>query len=276
MPELPEVEVVKNGLEKAFKKSAVIKRIEFLRANLRSKIPKSEFLQFIDKKIDQVYRRAKYLVFLLGDSGFVSSLGMTGTWRFESADEISNSERRVHDHIRIHFYDARVLTYNDPRRFGSFQTLKKSQSVLQALGPEPLTFDFNTLYLKDKIKNSKAPIKNIIMNQKIVVGVGNIYASESLFLAGIHPRKSGGRLTLHQIQSLVESIKNVLSKAISMGGSTIGDYFSLEGLRGNFQSEHFVYGQEGLPCRKCQSKIKMLRLAGRSTFWCPTCQKYLG
>lgn len=276
MPELPEVETVCRDLNKILqlesKKMVKITSIEFLREDLRIKIPKQNIKQLIGQKLSPIYRRAKFLLFPTRAGSLLNHLGMTGYWR-EAQSLIK------HDHLRLEFSNHKTLIYNDARRFGIIDYIKPREKNLSPwlkhLGVEPLSSEFSTEYLYSKLQQRKGLIKNVIMDQKLVVGVGNIYASETLFLAHLHPETSACRLSKKKVESLVHSIKVILQKAINHGGSTIRNYRSANGEAGNFSRELMVYNRKGQACKVCATPIEAKVLAGRSTYWCPQCQKKL-
>ncbi len=274
MPELPEVETVRKGLNKLLKlnknSSFKVVKLEFLRLNLRNKMPKAKLRRLEGQILQPIVRRAKYLLFPTNKGILLNHLGMTGYWRLFDGEQ-------KHDHFKIHLSGGQVLVYNDPRRFGVIDFVdvnKESQSMwLKHLGPEPLLKSFNANYLFESIKLRKAPIKNLIMDQKIVVGVGNIYASEALFLSKVNPMHPGGKLSKKRCAKLVESIKNILEQALKAGGSTIKDFKQAGGESGYFARQLKVYGRSGLTCTSCKAIIKSKVLGGRNTFWCEACQK---
>lgn len=271
MPELPEVEVVKEGLSQLIKPSDPIEKIEFLRKDLRWKLPHTMADKVSGQTILKLFRRAKYILFETQDFYIISHLGMTGSWR-------QGKELKLHDHIVLAFNSGTQLIYNDPRRFGIFdiipKTKLKTDKKFVHLGPEPLVAEeFNADYLFAKSRKRSVPIKSFIMDQKIVVGVGNIYASEALFLAGIRPLARTSKITRVQSQNLVAAIQKVLTEAIQLGGSSIRDYKQADGSSGGFQEQHFVYGRDQQTCRRCRGLIRSQVLAGRNTFWCIKCQK---
>jgi formamidopyrimidine-DNA glycosylase len=183
-----------------------------------------------------------------------------------------------HDHFITQFSDNSCLIYNDPRRFGLVDLVDENKinqhQMIKNLGPEPLTDNFNSKYLQEKLKGKKINIKTAMMDNAIVVGVGNIYINESLFESKISPLKAAGSLNLKQLEILVKNIKNILARAIKLGGSTLRDYVQLNGDMGGFQFDFKVYGREGKSCLICSSKIKRIKQNGRSTFHCGTCQNY--
>ena len=272
MPELPEVEVVRRGLEKILGSDTRIVKFEFLRANLRDVIPKKKFKGLEDALILKIERRGKYLLWHTDAGIILSHLGMTGTWRVAGL-----GQEMVHDHIYIYLSKGLRLAYRDPRRFGIFDfwplNHKNLHPKLQDLGVEPLSEEFSGTRLWNSLRKKSASLKASIMDQNIVVGVGNIYASEALFLTRIKPMLPAGKLSLARAESLVTEIKKVLEQAILAGGSSISDFKKAEGHAGDFQNSFQVYDRAGLECFVCGSKIRSKVLAGRNTFWCPICQQ---
>jgi formamidopyrimidine-DNA glycosylase len=278
MPELPEVESVRRQLLTKITPHVKVRSVRFFRKDLRFPIPLK-----VKSKMNSgeslgpllgIERRAKYLLFKFQSGYFLSHLGMTGFWRQVAPDE----PRLLHDHILIHFENETAWMYNDPRRFGYVDWVEdlKQHPLLKHLAPEPLSPEFSKSYLVDTCRKKKVSIKNLIMDQRRVVGVGNIYASEALFRAGIRPTRMAGRVSANELERLVQSIKLVLSEAIEHGGSTVKDFKGADGYAGRFQSRLFVYDREGKSCRKCDSKIVSKQLGGRSTYWCPVCQPATG
>lgn len=270
MPELPEVENVCRGLEKTAKKSP-IKKVHWFRPDIRFPLPLSGFENIQNTTIMSVHRRAKYILFNLGEYTMINHLGMTGVWRW---DNLPNPD--AHDHVCLEFEGA-YLVYNDPRRFGFFDYVKTSElgqcKWLAHLGPEPLESGFTAEYLFRISRGKKAPIKNFLMDQKNVVGVGNIYASEALYLAGVRPMRLAGKVTADECKALVVAIREVLSVSIENGGTTLRDFRNVYGELGTNDAELFVYGREGDFCHMCSYPVAMKVMAGRSSFWCPDCQK---
>jgi formamidopyrimidine-DNA glycosylase len=271
MPELPEVEVVKRQLESICQDRPQIARFDFRRQDLRDPMPLEEIHGMTGARILAIKRRAKYLLIETENGGLLSHLGMTGTWRLAPP-----GQELIHDHLYIEFRDGRRLAFRDPRRFGIFETYDlaapEQSPRLSGLGPEPLGPEFESTFLWQELRRRKAPIKSVIMDQSLVVGVGNIYASESLFLAGIRPTRRSDRLRRGECEVLVEQIKAVLSEAIRKGGSTISDFQGTKGEAGSYQDSHQVYGRSGEACYRCHKRIRQKVLSGRSTFWCPACQ----
>lgn len=270
MPELPEVEIHARGLDQILIQKPVIQRFEFNRADLRDPIPKAKLRQLVGHAFKRVYRRGKYLIFE-SDIGFmISHLGMTGSWRVSSIED-----QRPHDHVHIFFEGGLQLTFRDPRRFGILDwatDLAKSKR-LNKLGLEPLQDPFDGTVLKTLAGKRQSPIKSVIMDAGLVVGVGNIYASESLFRAGIRPTRKPARMKQQEWDLLASQIKEVLAEAIAAGGSSISDYVSASGGEGDFQNRFQVYDREGALCLRCSTPIRKIVIAGRSSFYCPACQK---
>jgi len=271
MPELPEVETTRLGLlpkVKDLRVSNVIVR----NRRLRWPIPRDFEKRLIGRTIVDVRRRGKYLLWDC-ESGFVlNHLGMSGSLRIQSPTE----SPQKHDHVDIVFGRKLVVRYTDPRRFGAMLWLHGRDlrhELLDKLGPEPLSDDFSGAYLYSASRNRRTSIKEFIMNGHIVVGVGNIYASESLFMAGIHPEKLAGGLSRARCERLAASIKQTLEKAIMAGGSSLRDYVQTDGELGYFQSEAMVYGRDGLPCLVCSRRLRAIRQGQRSTYFCAICQK---
>lgn len=274
MPELPEVEIVKRSLEKILTPDVEILRAEVRRKDIRFVIPKNLAKKLEKQIVRRIYRRAKYLLFEMPSGTMLNHLGMTGSWRLLLAGEALG----VHDHLVLSLSTGQSLVFRDPRRFGMldfFQTHEESKHIrLKDLGPEPLDpKTFTAQYLFQKTRKRVTAIKTFIMNQNVVVGVGNIYASEALFLAKINPLKKAERLTQKEAENLVQAISKVLYSAIELGGSTIRDFVSSDGVYGNFQNQFMVYGRAGENCKVCEASLKSKVITGRSTFWCPDCQK---
>lgn len=272
MPELPEVETVRRGLEEALEAQPKITKIEFKRKDLRDPIPVKKIQRVVGEAIKSIERRAKYLLLRTGKGTLLSHLGMTGTWRVAKLGEEKN-----HDHIYVYFENGLRLAYRDPRRFGIFDFVPLGEDLrhprLKNLGPEPLSSEFTGESLWRQLRGKKAGIKIAIMDQKIVVGVGNIYASEALFHAGILPSTFASKVSRQSCGRLVVAIKKTLQDAIKAGGSSISDYQKFSGESGDFQSRFMVYDRKGEPCLVCGTLIRAKNIGGRSAFWCSTCQK---
>jgi formamidopyrimidine-DNA glycosylase (fpg) len=270
MPELPEVEVVKRGLEKILENKPTLQKIELKRKDLRDVMPAKKLSTLVGAKILSVERRAKYLLIWTDKGGMLSHLGMTGTWRVAP-----EGDERLHDHIYLHFSGGLRLAYRDPRRFGIFDFIPagKTHPKLSELGPEPFDASFTGETLWKSLRGKKINLKVAIMDQKVVVGVGNIYASEALFAAGIKPNLPAEKLSAARAEVLVREIRKVLQTSIDSGGSSISDFAQASGESGYFQTLFRVYDRAGEPCVVCKTKIKSTVMGGRSTYWCPHCQK---
>lgn len=269
MPELPEVETVKRGLQMMVDNivTKIIARFPRLRYPLDSE--KLNLAQ--NQKILSISRRAKYLIIHLERGYIIIHLGMSGKVTLYKLNEAPDIIK--HDHVDI-ITDNHILRYNDARRFGCviYCTDLSSLDILNILGPEPFSEEFNAEYLFNKISKRQTPIKQLIMDNAIVVGVGNIYACESLFLCKISPLRSGNNITLDECYKLVNIIQQVLKKAIEAGGSSLRDYRDAEGNLGYFQQSHFVYGRAKKECKICKTNITEVRLGQRNSFYCSNCQ----
>ena len=275
MPELPEVETVVNAIKSKIRNHKVLKIRKFI-SKLRYPIQKDLSSKVEECKVITVFRRAKYIIINLSNNkSLIMHLGMSGRIIIVK----NNKKIYKHTHICIFFNKNLVLQFIDPRKFGYIfvteTSLIENNKFFRHLGVEPLSREFNFRYLSNLVHNKKSPIKNIIMNQKHIVGVGNIYASEALFLSGINPTNIGKSITKQDCIALVKAIKFVLRESIKLGGSSINDYTMISGKMGYFQNKLKVYGREGRKCRKrtCQSPIIRIVIAQRSTFYCVRCQK---
>jgi len=287
MPELPEVEVVKKSLEKKLK-NLTIKRVFINNNKLRYEIDTKAFNRIKDLKIIDVKRRAKYLLINLDQNlTILIHLGMTGKFFIvENKKKYKTSfyyqlkkNDSKHDHLTFFLNKGYKLIYNDVRKFG-FIKLFKNKSIyncshLKSLGPEPLTKDFNTSYIENNYLNKKIKIKDLLMNQKFVAGLGNIYCNEILYLCRISPNRTVKKINKEELIRIVKYTKKILKKSIAQGGSSIKDFTSTEGQNGNFQQTFNVYNKEKSKCKsnKCLGIIKKIYTSGRSSFFCPMCQK---
>lgn len=276
MPELPEVEHVKRQLGDLIGLPRRVKTLQYFRKDLRFPLPTTLRKTLPGKELVAIERRAKYLLFKFSDGWMLSHLGMSGAWRELPTDEA----KIVHDHVMLEFDNGLRLIFNDPRRFGFIDWVQDQTSHvrLKHLGPEPFDSKFSGEMLFKNLRKRQAPIKAMIMDQRLVVGVGNIYASEALFRARVRPSRAAGKVTLDECTRLAEEIRIVLQAAIDAGGSTIRTYKSADGSKGSFQHRFSVYGREGEDCLVCKAsgrktKISMKVIGGRSTFWCSKCQK---
>jgi formamidopyrimidine-DNA glycosylase len=223
------------------------------------------------QNILRVERRAKYLLFNTEVGTLIVHLGMSGSLRVVR----QSSPAQKHDHIDIVLVGGNCLRYCDPRRFGCFLWQEPGQEhpLLAHLGPEPLSREFHEDYLYQRSRGRKGPVKNFIMDGKVVVGVGNIYANEALFSAGIRPDRQAGRISAARYRRLTEKIKQVLTSAIEQGGTTLKDFVGSDGKPGYFAQELHVYGREGLPCHCCETPLRQMRLGQRTTVYCVACQR---
>jgi formamidopyrimidine-DNA glycosylase len=271
MPELPEVETTLRGIQ-PFVKSQKIIDVIVRHPSLRWPIPGNINKVLKNQVINDIQRRGKYLLFKTKLGTLILHLGMSGSLRV-----LNNAEPpQKHDHIDVKLANHYILRLRDPRRFGAFLWTEQDpneHSLLKNLGPEPLNSEFTAQYLWQKLQNRKAPIKSLIMDSKMVVGVGNIYATEALFAAGIHPLLPAQNLSLEKCSVLVKEIKKILRAAIKQGGTTLKDFQHGEGKPGYFKLHLKAYGRDGLPCLKCSNPLKEIRLGQRSTVYCPKCQK---
>lgn len=273
MPELPEVETVRAGLERLLGHRAVIRAIDLQRGDLRAPIPPGLPRVLRGAAITGVRRRAKYLLFDTSKGILLSHLGMTGTWRLAPT-----GDERPHDHCYLHLMDGRRLAFRDPRRFGLMDLVatggEATHPRLVDLGPEPLDDTaFTIQHLLDRCHGRKQALKPVIMDQQVVVGVGNIYAQEALFRARIRPTRPAGRLTRAEAATLVAHIRTVLAEAIAAGGSTISDFRQAGGDGGYFQHNFQVYDRGGQPCPVCGTRLTGAVVGGRGTTWCRRCQR---
>jgi formamidopyrimidine-DNA glycosylase len=272
MPELPEVETVRSGLSEILKDKPTIVGVEVSGKALRRPLPEDLWQQLLEERILEIRRRAKFLLWDTGKYTIINHLGMTGSWRLGKKNEFSE-----HDHVAFALRDGRRLVYRDPRRFGLLLTVKRGEELknvwLKNLGVEPLdTKLFTGAYLKAAAHKRSVPIKNLLMDQKIVVGIGNIYASEILFRAKIAPGARASRLSLPRLKLLVSASRTILKAALKAGGTTINDFRQAGGSEGYFGRKLKVYDKAGKPCPVCGEKIRALTHAGRSTYWCRACQ----
>ncbi len=297
MPELPEVETVRRGLAPVVEG----KRIERLRLSgkrLRLAWPEGFAQQLTGRRVEALSRRAKFLLWRLsGGLWMISHLGMSGRFTVFAPDApaaeglglgefyfqpASPPEAGPHDHLEMTFDDGTRVVYTDPRRFGFFDLVEdvKSHPMLRSLGPEPLAANFDAGWLAARLAGRTAPVKNVLLDQTVVAGVGNIYACEALFLAAISPRRRACSLApsgtpTRRVERLVTAVKQVLEEAIAAGGSTLRDHRLIDGGKGSFQQQFRVYGRAGAPCPRagCDGVIRRIVQSGRGTFHCPRCQR---
>jgi formamidopyrimidine-DNA glycosylase len=270
MPELPEVETTRRGVAPHVERQKVT-AVRIYDRRLRWPVPPDLGRRLVGRTVDRIDRRSKYLLFRLGTDTLIVHLGMTGSLRVHRRAPA----RRAHDHVDIRFANGVLLRYHDPRRFGAmlWSASAHEHPLLAALGPEPLEDSFSADHLHRRLRGRRTSIKAALMDSHIVVGVGNIYANEALFRAGIRPGRAAGRLTRRETEALVVAVRETLANAILRGGTTLRDYVDSDGQPGEFQLQCFVYGREGLPCRRCGTRLKGVRLGGRATTYCPRCQR---
>jgi formamidopyrimidine-DNA glycosylase len=269
MPELPEVETSVQAIQEFSNQN--IESIEIYNPNLRWKVDCKAFKNLSGLKVSKIDRRAKYIIFHLNHSQILIHLGMTGTLRI--AKKESNFYKK-HDHIEFIFQKGKLI-FNDPRRFGSMHLIREpgKHFLLDKLGPEPLSREFNGEYFFQKIKKSLSPIKNALMNQQNVVGIGNIYANEILFDARIRPTRKSKTITKKEHSKIAESAKKILKIAIKAGGTTLKDFYQPDGNKGYFKIDLAVYDRANEKCKNCkkESIIRIIQ-SQRATFYCRKCQ----
>lgn len=271
MPELPEVETTKAGIIPVALHQT-ISAIIIRAPKLRWPIPKNIAKILPGQTVLSIERRAKYLLLNFANGTLIMHLGMSG--RLRALTEQLPTEK--HDHVDICFSNGNILRYTDPRRFGAILWTTDpalEHKLLRELGPEPLTSAFTGKHLLQQAQNKKIAVKNFIMDSKVVVGVGNIYASEALFAAKIDPRRSAQKVSLEEYAELAKHIKSILKVAISKGGTTLKDFFNTAGKPGYFSQQLQVYGRAQEPCVTCATPIQALQIGQRNTFFCTMCQK---
>ena len=269
MPELPEVETTLRGIAPSLSGRTILE-VQVRNSALRWPVT-DEVQQACGQQVLGLHRRAKYLLITLETGGLIIHLGMSGSLHICNEE----AEPRKHDHVDTVLDDGCCLRFNDPRRFGMFSWWNEpvnQHPLLRHLGPEPLQDNFSGAYLYQMARGGRRAVKNFIMDGKVVVGVGNIYASESLFMAGIHPARAAGRISAARYNALVSAIRDVLSRAIQQGGTTLRDFVGSDGQPGYFAQELLVYGREGERCFQCQTTIRKKVIGQRSSFYCPKCQ----
>jgi formamidopyrimidine-DNA glycosylase len=270
MPELPEVETARRGIEPHLLGHTVI-TVKVRERRLRWPVPRTLIKTLPGEQIMTVTRRGKYLLLHTAAGTAILHLGMSGSLRILPSDTPAGK----HDHVDIVLENGKVLRLHDPRRFGTLLWTTgdpAKHKLLKTLGPEPLSESFDGEYLFAKSRKRRVAVKNFIMNSHIVVGVGNIYASESLFLARIHPERAAGRITRERYAALAKNIRKVLDAAIEAGGTTLRDFVREDGAPGYFRQHLRVYGREGQACERCGTPIAARVTGQRSTYYCPHCQ----
>ncbi|HEY4343682.1 MAG TPA: bifunctional DNA-formamidopyrimidine glycosylase/DNA-(apurinic or apyrimidinic site) lyase [Parvibaculum sp.] len=294
MPELPEVETVRRGLAPALEGRRIARAIQ-RRANLRYMLPERFAERLSGRRVERLERRAKYiLAHLEGEEVLLVHLGMSGRFTIHSARQTGPADPKTpgqfhyespsagtetHDHIVFDMEDGTRIVYSDHRRFGFMdlipQNMLSENAHLAALGPEPLGNEFSADILLERLKGRRAPIKAALLDQRTVAGLGNIYVCEALFRSGISPSREAGRIGAPRVEKLARAIRDVLTEAIEAGGSTLRDYAHTDGELGYFQHSFATYDREGEACSKpgCGGTVKRTVQSGRSTFYCPSCQR---
>jgi formamidopyrimidine-DNA glycosylase len=271
MPELPEVETTRRGLEPHLVGRA-IQRVVIRHHGMRWPVRRDLPRLLTGRRIVRLERRSKYLLVELDAGWLILHLGMSGSLRVLP----QRSPAGKHDHLDIVLDDGAALRMTDPRRFGSVLWQggdPQTHPRLRNLGPEPLSAQFTPEWMHSRTRGRKAAIKTLLMDSQLVCGVGNIYANEALFRAGIHPARAAGRIALSRYAALVESVRDTLRAAIRAGGSSVRDFVHADGSAGWFQQEYAVYGRQGLPCPRCGAAVKSMRIGQRSAFYCAKCQR---
>jgi len=270
MPELPEVETTRRGTAPHVN-GRTITAVTVRNRRLRWPVPRSLARTLIGQYVTDVDRRGKYLLFRLDKGTLIMHLGMSGSLRMTTV----GTEHKKHDHVDIEFDNSRCLRFHDPRRFGSIHYTRsdpRNHRLLVLLGPEPLDKDFSGDYLYERSRKRKQAVKTFIMDSRVVSGIGNIYASEALFLAGIHPKRPAGKISEYRYRTLANAVKLVLRLSIEKGGTTLRDFTSGEDRPGYFMQELNVYNRESEKCKVCGSVVYQARIGQRSSFYCITCQ----
>lgn len=271
MPELPEVQTTVAGLQ-YHATSATITEAVFHRDTIRYPLESAWLTKIRGRRIVDIRRRAKLIIMTLDEGYLLWHLGMTGSLRISQDGE----EKRKHDHVELRLTDGRSVRFHDPRRFGYLKWLANESELLSSFshyGVEPLDAGFNSDFLYQRSRGKQQAVKNFIMNQTVVVGVGNIYACEALFMAGILPQTACGKISKARYQRLVEAIQKVLKQAINQGGTTLKDFINADAKPGYFQQSLLVYGCKGQACKHCGTAIASLTIGGRNSFYCPNCQR---
>jgi formamidopyrimidine-DNA glycosylase len=271
MPELPEVETTRRGIRRHIE-GHKIRSITVRQRMLRWPVPPSIGKGLQGQMLHKVQRRGKYLLLEMDSGTLILHLGMSGNLRIVPCDRAPAK----HDHLDICFDNNKMLRLHDPRRFGAALWASEDpldHELLRSLGPEPLGETFSGAYLYERSRKRNIAVKNFIMDSHIVVGVGNIYASESLFLAGIHPTRPAGRISLQRYVRLADAIRTVLKKAIGEGGTSLRDFVREDGRPGYFAQSLNVYGRAGQPCPACGTPIRSITIGQRSSYYCPRCQR---
>lgn len=270
MPELPEVETTRRGLEPRVV-GRRIREVVVRNPKLRWPVPRDLAARLEGEEVLAVRRRGKYLLFDTRKGHLLVHLGMSGRLTVVPEDRPA----KPHDHVDLRLETREALRLNDPRRFGAMLWIRgpaEEHALLSGLGLEPFDPAFTGEALHERARGRRVAVKPFLMNSRVVTGVGNIYASEALFRAGIHPLRPAGRISLARWRTLASAVRRTLSAALDHGGTTLRDFVSADGVRGGYQARCAVYGREGKPCPKCRRPVRALRQGQRSTFYCPGCQ----
>jgi formamidopyrimidine-DNA glycosylase len=274
MPELPEVETVRRSLAPALGASVTAVWTSGKGLHMGRPVSRARLAKLVGRKITALRRRGKYLlVDTSGDETLVVHLGMSGRFRLQGAGE----PRALHTHVVLSLTRGRELRYSDPRRFGQVDVIARAAEAkhagLGALGPDPIAEQLTGAYLAERARGRTSSLKAFVLDQSIIAGVGNIYASEALWRAGLHPKAKTGRLTAERAEALARAIDEVLRHALDHGGTTLRDFLDADGAEGEHYDYLWVYGRDGEPCRRCKRAIVRSVVHGRATFFCPTCQR---
>ncbi len=270
MPELPEVETTRRGLAPHVVGRRVLALV-IRQPRLREPIAREVATRVKGRTVLRLSRRGKYLLLHFANGDLIVHLGMSGSLRIVE----ETAEAGSHDHVDWVLDSGYRLRFRDPRRFGTvaWASSAKAHALLRALGPEPLTSDFHATGLFDRSRGRRVAVKQFLMDHRVVAGIGNIYANEALFRAGIHPARAAGRIALCRYERLVEAVRRVLHEAIEAGGTTLRDFVGGEGQAGYFSQQLQVYGRAGQACAECGGVIACIRIGQRSTYYCPRCQR---
>jgi len=269
LPELPEVETTRRGIAPHCEGQTIV-GVTVRNSGLRWPVPADLGERLRGQMIRSIDRRAKYLFLNVDQGTVIVHLGMSGSLRIITDD----TPPMAHDHIDLALQSGVILRFNDPRRFGCWLWADSvtDHPLISHLGPEPLAPEFNGAMLFRRSRGKNTPVKSFIMDNHVVVGVGNIYANEALFKSGIHPRRKAGRISRDRYHRLAEAIRETLSAAILMGGTTLRDFVNSDGKPGYFAQSLLVYGRGGEPCKECETPLKEIRMNNRATVYCPRCQ----
>jgi formamidopyrimidine-DNA glycosylase len=271
MPELPEVETTRRGIAPALE-GRTLREVRVRERRLRWALPRGFEAELTGRRVLEVSRRAKYLLVRTDAGTLIVHLGMSGSLRVLPAE----TPPLAHDHVDLVLDSGACVRFNDPRRFGSMHFVAgdpHEHKLLRALAPEPLSDAFDGARLHARARRRKVAVKLFLMDARTVVGVGNIYASEALFRAGVSPRRAAGRLSREACERIAKAVKDVLADAIRVGGTTLRDYVNADGMPGYFRQKLYVYERAGEPCRVCGTPVRHCVQGQRSTYWCPHCQK---